>query len=338
MTIWWLFFVAFAAALLLTGWLRRYAVARGLLDLPNSRSSHIQPTPRGGGLAIVLAFFFSLLMLHARENVPVVPLLALFGAGTMVAVVGFLDDQGHVKARWRLLVHFLAASWGLFWLGGQSALPGFAFGLNLSWFFYPLAALYLVWLLNLYNFMDGIDGLAALEAVFVCLGGALFSFLHSPDFLSWQIALLLAASVFGFLPWNFPRARIFMGDGGSGFLGLTLGLFSLQALWAKPELFWGWLILLGVFVTDATVTLVRRIFRGERLYEAHRTHAYQVLSRRYRSHVRVTIGVLLINLCWLLPLALVAARFPYAALPCVFAAYLPLVVLAIKVDGFVNIP
>jgi Fuc2NAc and GlcNAc transferase len=129
---------------------------------------------------------------------------------------------------------------------------------------------YLVWLLNLYNFMDGIDGLACIEAITVCLGGALVYVLAVPRGEGWMVPVLLLSAVTGFLVWNFPRARIFMGDAGSGFLGLSIGVLSIQNSWAAPELFWSWVILLGTFIVDATVTLIRRIMRG-RIFGKHIT-------------------------------------------------------------------
>lgn len=169
-----------------------------------------------------------------------------------------------------------------------------------------LAAFYLVWLLNLYNFMDGIDGIASVEAISVCLGGALL-FLFVGEFKVAQVTLVLAAAVMGFLFWNFPSARIFMGDAGSGFLGIVLGIQSLQAAWIAPQLLWSWIILLGVFIVDATFTLLRRLIRGEKVYEAHRSHAYQFASRHYGRHLPVTLAVFAINFVWLLPFAVLVA-------------------------------
>jgi Fuc2NAc and GlcNAc transferase len=162
-------------------------------------------------------------------------------------------------------------------------------------------------MVNLYNFMDGIDGIASIEAITVCFGGALVFFIAGPTDHSWLTPALLLASVAGFLYWNYPPARIFMGDAGSGFLGFALAVLCVQAAWVAVGVFWAWIILLGVFVVDASVTLVRRMLRGHRLHEPHRSHAYQYASRKYGTHGRISLAVGAINLFWLLPLALLVA-------------------------------
>lgn len=328
MSLWWLLLAALVASWLLTGFLRRYALARNLMDIPNARSSHQLATPRGGGMAIVLSFLFLLPALFWGGRIDWSLLLALTGAGGCVAAIGFLDDHGHMRARWRLLAHFLGAAWGLYCLGGLPPLEFFGETLYLGWLGHILAAVYLVWLVNLYNFMDGIDGIAGNEAITVCLGGAFLFMFAGPKYDSWMVPALLLAAVAGFLVWNFPPARIFMGDAGSGFLGMALGLISLYAAAGTPVLLWSWVILLGVFVVDATVTLLRRVVRGERFYEAHRTHAYQYASRLLGEHKTVSVGVGVINLLWLLPLALVVERGWMNGLVGVMIAYAPLVWLA----------
>ncbi|UTW07497.1 MraY family glycosyltransferase [Pseudomonas benzenivorans] len=334
MTIWWLLPAVAGVSLVMTGALRRYALARSLMDIPNARSSHSVPTPRGGGVAIVLAFLAALPVIAWADLLPWAVMWALFGAGAGVAVIGFLDDHGHIPARWRLLGHFAGAIWALFWLGGLPPLNLFGMSLDLGWLGHGLAAVYLVWLLNLYNFMDGIDGIASVEAICVCLGGALLfgvlGFSSSVQPTAWVMPMLLAAAVAGFLFWNFPPARIFMGDAGSGFLGITLGILSLQAAWVAPQLLWSWLILLGVFIVDATFTLLRRLLRGDRVYEAHRSHAYQYASRRLGRHLPVTLIVGGINLFWLLPIALWVGAGGLDGLTGVLIAYAPLLWLAVK--------
>ncbi|HDZ58027.1 hypothetical protein LCGC14_0144620 [marine sediment metagenome] len=325
-----LFLLVIAGSSALLTWaLRRYALSKNLLDIPNARSSHSVSTPRGGGVAIVLAFLVAVPLLANVGWVGWSSALGLVGAGALVAVVGFLDDHGHIAARWRLLAHFVGAAWLLFWLPGLPTLVLFGTGFDLGWVGYGLLAVLLVWLLNLYNFMDGIDGIASVEAITVCLGGALLYALVGQGGLA-VTSLVLAAVVAGFLCWNFPPAKIFMGDAGSGFLGIVLGGLALQAAWAAPQLFWGWLILLGVFIVDATFTLIRRLLRGDKVYEAHRSHAYQYASRKFGAHLPVTLAVLAINMLWLLPWACVVAFGYVDGLLGLLIAYLPLALLALR--------
>jgi Fuc2NAc and GlcNAc transferase len=329
----WIFLPAvFLCSLILTRRIRLYALSHSLIDIPNVRSSHSIPTPRGGGVAIVLSFLISLPLVAVEGNLSWGHVVGIIGAGGGVAVLGFLDDHGHIAARWRLLGHFVAASWSLFWVGGLPPLVVFGISVDFGFFSYIFAALYLVWMLNLYNFMDGIDGIASIEAITVCLGAVFLYFVSGFEQLIWG-PLLLACAVLGFLYWNFPPARIFMGDAGSGFLGITLAVLSLQAAAVSSSLFWIWLILLGVFIVDATFTLIRRLLRGDKVYEAHRSHAYQFASRHFGSHRSVTLTIGLINTFWLLPLAyLVAIDFLDGGVA-LMVAYAPLIFIAAKLNA-----
>lgn len=320
---------AFVITWALSGLLLRYAQALNLIDMPNQRSSHSIPKARGGGIAIALTFFMALLYLNSVGLLEFNFFVAALGAGAVVALSGFVDDFIDVSVRWRLLSHFSAAIWALYWLGGLPPLLVFGFTFDLGVIGHVLTAVYIVWLLNLYNFMDGIDGLASIEAICVCAGGALLYVLLGEPTLA-LVPVLLAAAVAGFLCWNFPPARIFMGDAGSGFLGLILAVLSLQAAWFKAELLWSWVILLGVFVVDATFTLLRRLLRGDKVYQAHRSHAYQYASRQCGAHRPVTLAVMLINLFWLLPIALAVGVWHLDGVLGVVIAYVPLVLLAVK--------
>jgi Fuc2NAc and GlcNAc transferase len=327
MNYWWVAVAVGVFSFALTHVLRRYALHKSLLDIPNGRSSHTVATPRGGGVAIVVSYLVALVWMLSAGLMARDSFLAMFGAGVLIAALGFLDDHGHIAARWRLLGHFLAAAWALFWLGGLPAIDVFGMTLAPGLVVNVLAAFYLVWLLNLYNFMDGIDGIASVEAICVCIGAAIIYALSGFATLMW-LPVLLACAVAGFLIWNFPPARIFMGDAGSGFLGIMLGCLSLQGAWISSQFLWVWLILLGVFIVDATVTLIRRLIRGDKVYEAHRSHAYQFASRRFGKHLPVTSAVGVINLCWLLPVAVGVARFGLDGALGVIIAYAPLLVLA----------
>ena len=321
--------VTFASALL-TGALYKYALARQVLDVPNERSAHTIPTPRGGGVAIVVSFIGTLLLLGARGLVSPPTVAALGGAGAVVALLGFIDDHRPLHPGWRLLAHFVAAAWGLAWLGGLAPLSVGRTVLHLGWAGHALAMVALVWLLNLYNFMDGIDGLAGLETVTASLVLAALSWIRGGDDI--MLPATLGAASLGFLAWNWPPARIFMGDAGSGFLGLMIGLLAIRAGHGDPTMFWVWLILLGVFTMDATVTLLQRVHRRERASQAHSDHAYQHAARRH-GHRSVTVAVGAINLFWLAPIALLVVidRLPGAV--ALLIACAPLVWLAIRLKS-----
>lgn len=317
----------FAASYVLTGIVRTYALRRAVLDVPNERSSHRVPTPRGGGVAVGLGALAGIIILAATGSVPWTDVWGIGGAGAFVAVVGFVDDHGHVARRWRLLAHLAAAAWVLWWLPASAWLAGSEPSPWVGAVVGVAAGLYVAWMLNLTNFMDGVDGLASTEAVTVCLMGAGLGWQVAPGFSSWPLAVVTAAAAGGFLLWNWPPARIFLGDAGSGFLGLTMGSLALRAGSADPALLLSWTILLGAFVVDATVTLAVRLLTGQPILEPHRSHAYQHAAQRLGSHLAVTAAVACINLFWLGPWAWAVARGHVDGLLGVLAAYTPLLIL-----------
>jgi len=304
------------------------AVGSGALDQPNPRSSHAVPTPRGGGAAIVAVTTAGVLVLALYGMLPLDLTWALAGGGLAVALIGFIDDRHSLTAATRLMVHFLAALWALAWLGGLPAIRVGQHLIALGWVGDLLGACGIVWVVNLFNFMDGIDGIAASEAIFVTLVGALLtpSLAHGAGV--GFAALVFAAACGGFLLWNWPPASIFLGDVGSGYLGYVIVVLALSANRDNPVAVWIWLILGGAFFVDATVTLVRRLLSGERVYQAHRSHAYQWLARRWRSHRNVTLAFLAVNVVWLLPWAVLAEGFPSYAAVSVVAALAPLALVA----------
>ena len=325
----WIVGGAFAIAMIATGLMLRYALQRRLIDVPNPRSSHSSPTPRGGGMAIVVAFLGAVLALAFTKHLDGKIALALAGGGGVIALIGFLDDRRTLSAGARFAVHVAAAALVVAVLGGIPGPELANWGLHGVWLGATIAVLVLVWTTNLFNFMDGIDGIAGGEAVFIAGAGAWINWRHGGDAGLTVAMLSLGAATSGFLRWNWPPARIFMGDVGSGFVGFSLAVLGLAASTEGAIPIGAWAILGGAFLVDATVTLLRRIARGDRWMEAHRLHAYQHLARRYRAHLPVTGLVILINVVWLLPWAIIAVKFPMRA-PLFFAAALaPLIVLAL---------
>ncbi len=321
---------ALILSFLLTGVIRKYALQKNIIDTPNERSSHSIPTPRGGGLAIVLTFYFYLFIYYRLGYVENGTLYSLVGL-MAVALIGFMDDHRHIPARYRLLVHFLSAGWCVYWSG--TVMPDVIFNHQLwSWGIALFTLVYLVWLLNLFNFMDGIDAIASVETMTVLGSAVVLIYLQSDQSpLSNGLQLLLVtvvAAAAGLLIWNWPPAKIFMGDVGSAFIGILLGVFSLISINMGLMSFTLWLILLAVFITDASLTLMVRLIAKEKVYQAHSSHAYQHLARKY-GHKMVSIAVLITNLLWLFPLSLLAQKYASFAGAFLLLAYLPLVVLAI---------
>jgi Fuc2NAc and GlcNAc transferase len=286
--------VAGVAAWVLTGWVRAFALRTSMLDVPNPRSSHTTPTPRGGGLAIAVVTLGGIALAAAAGWVPPRTAAALAGGGVLVAAVGWMDDRRGVPRATRLAVQITAAAWAVWCLGGM---PSLRFGLG-SGSLGPAGALLAVagitWSTNCFNFMDGIDGLAGGEAAITGLAVAALTAGGHPEIA--VIALLVGAASTGFLVWNWSPAKVFMGDVGSGLLGFLFGAGALASERAGALPIVGWSLLLGVFLFDATATLVRRMWTGERWYEPHRSHAYQRAVQLGWSHARVASAVLLIDL------------------------------------------
>ncbi|MFW2046055.1 MraY family glycosyltransferase [Acinetobacter variabilis] len=324
--------VFFLLTLLFTGYMRHYALKKNIIDNPNERSSHSIPTPRGGGVAVVCSYLLALAVLIYSQQLTLHIGLILMVAGFAIALLGFLDDHGHINSMLRLAIHFLVAIAAVISLGGFAEVTVFN-DIQLGFFANIIAVLFLVWLLNLYNFMDGINGIASVEAITTTVSMAILYFLLNTS-LNSDMLWLLAACVFGFLLWNFPKAKIFMGDACSGFLGLTLGILALIALKENLALFCAWIICLGVFVVDATYTLIKRVVNGYKMYDAHRSHSYQILSRKWNSHTAVTLVVGAINLLWLFPIAYltVIQQWTYPEIG-VLIAYLPLIFIAVRLKA-----
>jgi Fuc2NAc and GlcNAc transferase len=321
--------VTFTSSAMLVGVVRGFALKKNIVDLPNARSSHTAPTPRAGGIAIVLSFVASLVALSFCRIVDARTAATLIVAGCAIAGIGFLDDRQQLTAKSRFAVHVAAAAFVVALLGGIPEAELARWGIGEFWIGSVFAVLVLAWGTNLFNFMDGIDGIAASEAIFMSTALACLNWLDGGDFGMTLAMCCLAAATLGCLVWNWPPARIFMGDVGSGFLGFMVTALAIAACQRGSIPIEVLPILGGVFLVDATVTLLRRLVRGDRWLEAHRMHAYQHLARRWQRHRPVTLLVIAINLTWLFPWAYVANHFPTNARICLAAALLPLIILTL---------
>ncbi len=317
----------FVSTVALTWVIQRFATQLSLIDIPNIRSSHKVPTPRGGGVAIFLCFSIALLVICKSQTVQLRDLVEfLLLGGATVTLVGLLDDYMGVPSPVRFCVHSVVAACVVTSMEPLPSLFLFDFKFSFGWFAYLVYTLAIIWLLNLYNFMDGIDGIASSEAICVsCSAAFILTMSGHPQ--EGSLLIMLALACLGFLIWNWPPARIFLGDAGSGYLGFVFSVFALYTSSLEGVNLWTWVILLGVFWVDATCTLLWRIFTGQRWGQAHRAHLYQVMSRKWDSHRKVTIAVIAINAFWLFPWALMTSLISDWAFIFVIIAVSPLVFL-----------
>lgn len=302
-------------------------LGRKLLDIPNERSSHTTPTPRGGGVAIVAATFIALLTAYPLE-LSNQSTLCLLAPGLLMALVGVSDDLITLNIRIRLLIQLAAASlitgialYHTQELSSMTPLLGIA------------AIVGIVWLTNLYNFMDGINGLAAFQAIFVCGSMSILFYFQKAHLETIPFMLTLGSASLGFLYWNFPRAKLFMGDAGSLFIGITFATLMVWTSRNDLNIAYSWLVILAAFIADASYTLIFRLTTGQKFYLPHRSHFYQKTAMRLDSHTKATLLIMSFNILWLFPIALAAQLGKLNVLTALLLAYLPAVYMAHKIKA-----
>ena len=275
----------FFLSLLLTYLIRKYTLNNSILDIPNERSSHSTAIPRGGGLAIIIVFYLGIF--YFQKELDTSLFLAFFTALPII-IVSLIDDIKPLSSRRRLLVQAFSAILALYILGGIEEIDFILF--SLSGFCLNVLEFFLIlWLTNLYNFLDGIDGYAATQTTTIGIGITVI--LLNP------LGLVLTAGSLGFLVFNWDKATIFMGDVGSATLGFILAIFIVSD--TSNGIIYFWLISLSLFWFDATVTLFRRYKNNEKIMEAHKKHAYQRLVQSSWHHSSVSLGLLVFNMIFL---------------------------------------
>jgi len=320
------FAVAFATAL----FIRWRASRLGVMAEVNERSSHTVPTPSSGGVGIVLAASLAGIFVAIPYPVEIYPVIV---AGVFIAIIGYFDDRQPVAAKWRLGAQILLTGAVVVTVPLEVLGPQMGVALPESVFLVVLVLSGALWI-NLYNFMDGIDGLAASEAIFLLLGAMFIAWWFQPGVwyqgVFWWMAWLAAACL-GFLLLNWAPAKIFMGDAGSTYLGLMLFFFAIASMAGSWLSLSQWLILAAAFLADSLTTLVRRALNREPVWQAHKRHAYQNLQRRLGSHAKATLVYLAIDVALLLPLAWLAGvyrAFDWAFLLIAYAILIPAAIRA----------
>lgn len=331
-----LYIAIVGAAWSLTGKMRNYALAKQIIDTPNHRSSHTQPTPRGGGLPAAILMLLISLTAWTVSIVDTNAVIGLAGCGAILIATGLVDDVRPLSSKIRFCIHLTCAAITVLLIAPRMTIPLPGFELEISPVICLLPIIAITWLTNLYNFMDGIDGIASAQAITTLLGAAIL-LLSQGDLSAALFLAMLSAPIAGFLIWNLPPARIFMGDACSGYLGFLFGTLSLCTL-SKGVSLWAWIILLSSFWGDATWTLLKRMVSGQDWHNPHRSHAYQILARKLNSHGRVTASVTLFNLVWLLPLAWISNQLPSLGLPLTIIAIGPVAILCRLIGAGKNNP
>ncbi|WP_372998903.1 glycosyltransferase family 4 protein [Sulfurimonas sp.] len=281
-----IYVILFIFSYAFTYYIRKVAIKKSLVDIPNERSSHTTPTPHGGGIAIAITWFIGISYLYYINDINNSLYFSLL-VGVIISVVSYLDDLYELSAKVRLVTQFFVAMLGLWLLDGLQQIDLLFFSIENQIITNVFALFTIVWFINLYNFLDGIDGYAGSEAIF--LGLAAFLLFGGSHF------LVLIFAVLGFLIWNWHKAKIFMGDVGSTLLGYNIAVFTIYYANIDSLNLWIWITLFGLFWFDATITLLKRYINGGKLSKAHKKHAYQRLVQSGWSHNKVVIFSILVN-------------------------------------------
>ncbi len=307
----------------------KIASIHGPYSSPNHRSLHKTVTPRGGGIVIAASVLTGLLWLYFHGDLAPTYLLVFCAGGLVVGAAGFADDLFDIKPKYRLGLQFLAAIWLGLRFGGLPVLDlGFT-QINLGVFGYILLVLACLWFYNLYNFIDGIDAMASTATIFISVAMGVIMAIQKQYDLALILGSLAAASV-GFLKFNWPPARMFLGDSGSSFISYILSAVVLASLARNAVSIWVWLVIFAYYFSDTTSTTLVRALTLAGWYLPHRSHAYQNLARVWDSHLRMVLVILAINLFWLLPIAVFAFCNPHYALLATVIAYAPVVLFCLK--------
>ena len=296
-------FLIYITAFLITAiglhYYRKIAINRSILSNPNHRTLHISPTPRGGGIvfASVFVFFAFLLWLNNQTSNDIFLIICI--GGTVALLFGFVDDIKNLSAIIKLFLQIALAGWAVYLLDGG---PLYSINWIPNILAIVLTMFFLVWAMNAYNFVDGIDGIATSGAILSSIAIALAIVVSNGYIISAELLFLLFSTMLSFLIFNWPPAKIFMGDSGSVFLGYFFGCMVLYTIMRGEVSIWSWIIVFGYYISDTTITQITRLIMVRKWYFAHRSHAYQNFARITNSHLRTNLFFILYYLIWLLPL------------------------------------
>ena len=328
-----IFFLTTVFSLINSYLIEKFSLKYLFLDTPSYRSSHKLPTPTAGGLAILISYCIYFLMLSNFMDLYTEPLLILLISLIPIVTIGLIDDYKEINIFTRLIVQILVASFFVYYFQiHEASFKGNIYSQS-SIIIIFLSILLSVWLMNLYNFMDGIDGYASIECIFVSFSSALIVYLNNPENLIYLYLLGLGFSTIGFICRNWHPAKIFMGDTGSVGIGCIFAFFVIYTGNESIISIYTWLILLSVFISDATYTLLVRIVTKKNFSKPHLTHGFHIITETKNSQLITIKSLIAINIAWVLPLALLSNYFVNYHIIITFITYLPLTLYLIKVGA-----
>jgi len=326
-----IFIIVFSISVFFLHLYRRYTIrSNSFIAIPTTRSSHSVPTPTGAGFIVAMTYVVSTLALFFIFDIQSKEIATHFYLGILFSsFYGFYDDLNDSNAQKKLVVQIILAAWLLFifseYLNNVMPFESIMFKavtIFFLWFF-------LVWFSNAINFMDGIDGMLASGSLLILISSSILMVLVNIQSINLLFLSILIPILLGFLCFNFSTSKLFLGDSGSLFIAYCLSFFVLETLSQGELSIWVWLILLGHFLTETTLTTIIRIFLTKDWYKPHKSHAYQNLARILDNHKKVTFSSILFHIFWLLPLAYISVLMPHLGFMLFVLACFPVAVLTL---------
>lgn len=302
-------FIPFFASVLGCYLYPKVAIKFGAIAIPNSRSLHIQPIPRGAGIIIAMCVLTSLLIINTLKIIYIPYFMPIMLAAIVMSIVGFLDDCLELSASLRLCIQIIIAIWLYYWLVDNNTINFGFVSMQIGLLKIPFTILFLVWYYNLFNFMDGSDGMASSAVIYIASVFLIIAYLEHQK-IPLVFLTILSSATLGFLLFNWPPAKMFLGDVGTNFCSCIISVIMLITIWHYNINLFVWLIALGYYLLDTTITLLIRMVKFPRAwFKAHRSHAYQNLVLNI-GHLPALLIIWAINLLWFLPFAMLAYYFP----------------------------
>lgn len=324
--------ISFAFTLFLEKLFLKYSI---FIDEPNARSSHKKPVPTSGGLAILFSYLTFIYLLSIFITIDFDIFLILTIAIFPIITICLIDDFKKVNILLRLFTQFFTASFIIYYfqVSNDIFFDADSYTRQSALLIIILSVILSMWLMNLYNFMDGIDGYASLECIFISLAASLLAYNNNPNSFIYMYLAGLGAANLGFLIRNWYPAKIFMGDTGSVSLGCIIAFYIFFSASESILSIYTWLILLSIFIADASYTLLVRVVTKRNIGHPHLTHAFHIITIKKNSHLFTIKWMIIINMVWVFPLALLSNTYMSYHIVITMVAYLPLLFYLIKIGA-----